>query len=223
MEIIIIKGLLTGFFLSLMLGPSFFLLIETSIQKGIRAALSFDAGVLVSDILYILIAYLFYQEVSTLLSGNHIFLLKIIGGVIFILFGIITLMKKKTIALKSDTNGVEDESGNLDVKPGYLKLFLKGFLWNFANPTIIVYWLTVISIGIQETKHIAFIDPIAVYLAIILITFFSVDVFKIFAAKKLRPFITPALLNNLSRFICFILIGFGGVFFVQGIVHFIKI
>lgn len=223
MEIIIIKGLLTGFFLSLMLGPSFFLLIETSIQKGIRAAFSFDAGVLFSDILYILIAYLFYQEVSTLLSGNHIFILKIIGGVLFILFGLLTLKKKKTIALEADNNKIGSETINGVGTAGYFKLFLKGFLWNFANPAIIIYWLTVISVGIQETEDIAFFDPIAIYLAIILVTFFSIDVFKIFAAKKLRPFITPSLLSNLSRFICFILIGFGAVFFIQGIVHFIKL
>lgn len=222
MEIIIIKGLLTGFFLSIMLGPSFFLLIETSIQKGIRAALSFDAGVLTSDVLYILIAYLFYQEVSTLLSGNHIFILKIIGGFIFILFGYLTLKKKKSLALEADTNELGEEINTVQ-KAGYFKLFLKGFVWNFANPTIIIYWLTVISVGVQETKKVVFVDPIAIYLIIILITFFSIDVFKIFAAKKLRPFITPALLSNLSRFISFILIGFGSIFFIQGIVHFIKL
>ena len=52
---LILKGIVTGFVLSIMVGPAFFVLLETSIRKGARAALSFDAGVLLSDFIYILI------------------------------------------------------------------------------------------------------------------------------------------------------------------------
>ena len=203
-----------------MLGPSFFLLIETSIHKGIRAALSFDAGVLVSDLIYIMIAYLFYHEVSNLLSGSHIFLLKIFGGGIFAVFGLLTIKKKVPIVANAD---IELKAFGVVDNREYLKLFIKGFLWNFANPMIIIYWLTVITIGIQKMEDISVVDPIIIYLAVILFTFFSMDIFKIFAAKKLRPFVTPSLLQHLSRFISFILIGFGIVFFIQGIVHFITL
>ena len=34
-----------------MIGPVFFLLLETSIRKGVRAALAFDCGVLLSDLI----------------------------------------------------------------------------------------------------------------------------------------------------------------------------
>lgn len=205
-----------------MLGPSFFLLIETSIHKGIRAALSFDAGVLLSDLIYIMIAYLFYHEVSNLLSGSHIFLLKMIGGAIFAVFGVLALKMKVPIVVDSDAQTDTKIFGVADNRE-YFKLFIKGFLWNFANPMIIIYWLTVITVGIQKTEDIYAIDPIIIYLAMILFTFFSIDVFKVFAAKKLRPFVTPTLLQNLSRFISFILIGFGVVFFIQGIVHFVTL
>src|SRR5690554_6997818 len=53
-----------------MLGPAFFVLLETSIKKGIRAALAFDAGVLISDIIYIVIAYVFIQQVEELSRGG---------------------------------------------------------------------------------------------------------------------------------------------------------
>ena len=41
----ILTGLPWGIFLSFMIGPVFFILIETSITKGFRAALAFDLGI----------------------------------------------------------------------------------------------------------------------------------------------------------------------------------
>ena len=42
-----------GFLLSVMVGPVFFVLLETSITKGARSALMLDLGVFISDIIYI--------------------------------------------------------------------------------------------------------------------------------------------------------------------------
>ena len=52
-----ITAISLGFFLSFMIGPVFFILIETSITKGIKAALTFDLGVILADVTFILIAY----------------------------------------------------------------------------------------------------------------------------------------------------------------------
>ena len=38
-----------GFFLSFMIGPVFFMLIQTSIVKGARAAIAFNLGVILKD------------------------------------------------------------------------------------------------------------------------------------------------------------------------------
>ena len=46
---LVLKGIVTGFILSIMVGPVFFVLLETSIKKGVRAALAFDLGVLLND------------------------------------------------------------------------------------------------------------------------------------------------------------------------------
>ena len=45
--------------------------IENSITKGIRSALALDLGVLISDIVYILLAVLFVEQINTLLSGEN--------------------------------------------------------------------------------------------------------------------------------------------------------
>jgi len=46
-----------GFLLSFMVGPVFFVLLETSATKGFRAGLIFDIGVIFADILFLFIAY----------------------------------------------------------------------------------------------------------------------------------------------------------------------
>ena len=43
--------------MAFMIGPVFFMLIQTSITKGARAAITFDLGVVLSDLCFILIAY----------------------------------------------------------------------------------------------------------------------------------------------------------------------
>jgi len=46
-----------GFFLAFMIGPVFFVLLETSATRGFRAALAFDLGVILADVFFIAIAY----------------------------------------------------------------------------------------------------------------------------------------------------------------------
>ena len=54
----IVTGIPWGIFLSFMIGPVFFILLETSITKGFRAALAFDLGVVLGDVFFIGVAYL---------------------------------------------------------------------------------------------------------------------------------------------------------------------
>ena len=73
-----------GFLLSVMVGPVFFVLLETSITKGVRAALALDLGVFISDIVYILFAFIFASQLKSLTSGDgkNNLILAIIGGIL---------------------------------------------------------------------------------------------------------------------------------------------
>jgi threonine/homoserine/homoserine lactone efflux protein len=53
----ILAALPWGVLLAFTIGPVFFVLLETSITKGFRAALIFDLGVVFADFVFILIAY----------------------------------------------------------------------------------------------------------------------------------------------------------------------
>lgn len=138
---LILKGVVTGFILSIMIGPVFFVLLETSITKGIRAALALDFGVLLSDLLYILIAYVFYSEVASLGSKDNRLIMNIVGGALFLLYGIVTLLKKANTDNETITAPAIPNSKDMVV------LMVKGFLLNLANPMVIFYWFSIMTLG----------------------------------------------------------------------------
>lgn len=209
---ILLKGILTGFILSIMIGPVFFLLLETSIRKGIRAAIAFDIGVFLSDFIYIIIALIFYSEVSKITSGEYGNIISIVGGIILIAYGLVTLLKKP----KEDKKEADKQLNNQ--KKDMLLLGLKGFLLNFANPGVIFYWITVIALGADGKKNTneAIDESTYWYILIIMVTFFSLDLLKIIGAKKLRPFITENVLVGLNRLIGLIIIGTGALLVIKG-------
>ena len=69
-----------GLLLAFSIGPGFFVLLETSITKGFRAAFVFDLGIVFGDIIFILIAYLSTNQLLEQLKDNPT--LFVIGGII---------------------------------------------------------------------------------------------------------------------------------------------
>ena len=206
-----IKGFVTGFILAIMVGPVFFVLLETSIRRGVRAALAFNLGVLLSDAFYILIAYLFYSEVSSVISGERKDLMKLIGGVLFLLYGFVSFFKPPKRSSASDF----DDS--LNVAKDYVFLAVKGFLLNFANPMVIFYWFSVITLGAKNSPDGDSDWLLLYFLMVLLVTFFSFDVLKIFGAKMLRPLVTDRVLRTLNQFIGIVFVIFGVFLIIQGI------
>ncbi|MEN9999686.1 MAG: hypothetical protein RI922_2676 [Bacteroidota bacterium] len=208
-----IKGIVTGFVLSIMIGPVFFVILETSIRRGVKAALALDLGVLISDLVYILIAYVFYSEVSGLINGENKGLLKLIGGILFVIYGAFTFFKKPKEEKVDEVGNVVQNSTD------YFMLALKGFLLNFANPLVIFYWFSVITMGAKNSAHAGTNqNSILFFLGVILVTFFSFDLLKIVGAKKLRPLVTERLLVALNQLIGIVFFGFGVFLVIQGII-----
>jgi threonine/homoserine/homoserine lactone efflux protein len=206
-----IQAFSIGFLLSVMIGPIFFLLLETSITKGFRAALALDLGVLISDIVYVLIAVMFVEQIKGLIAGNKL-MFSIIGGSIFVIYGIINLVKKVALL---DSQKLEGIDVNIDsIKPqnntkDYVFLGLKGFVLNFANPMVIFYWVSVASVANNTVPDENSTTWAFVFLGIVLLTFFSIDILKIIAAKKIRPLVNQTLLNGLNRLIGIVFTLFG--------------
>lgn len=207
---LILKGIVTGFILSIMVGPVFFVLLETSIRRGVKAAIAMDVGVLISDIIYIVIAFVFYHQVKELSEGHDNSLLRLIGGALFLTYGISSFFKKvKKIKVDAELN-------SLTTATDYILLAMKGLILNLMNPLVVFYWFSVMTFGTGDAE--AGESSMIVYLLIILITFFSIDLLKIFGAKRLRPLVTQRVLVGLNRLIGIIFLAFGIFLITQGII-----
>lgn len=194
-----LTGILLGFFLSFMIGPVFFILIETSITKGFKAALTFDAGVIIADICFILIAYFSsFQLINSIKDDPALFLF---GGMIMITYGIISFVRLQK--LKKAEIHIEATS----YKNNYFSLFAKGFLLNFINVGVLGFWLTIIiTIGPQlEMNHGRMINFFAFVIGAYLLT----DIFKMLLAKQLQSKLTPKNILKVKKISCVLLVIFG--------------
>ncbi len=200
-----------------MVGPVFFVLLETSIRKGIKAAIAFDLGVVLNDIIYIGIAFVFFNQVKALQSGDDNSVIRLIGGMLFLAYGVYNFIKKvKGIEIEK-IDGIEGHS----IKD-YSLLALKGFVLNLANPMVIFYWFSVMTLGAEDETSHGLDNSMFFFLASILITFFSIDVLKIIGAKSLRPLVTIKVLKGLNRLIGIVFVAFGIVLITQGIIGLTK-
>ena len=192
-----------GFLLSFMVGPVFFVLLETSATKGFRAGFALDLGVILADIFFLLIAYFSSFQLLENLSnqpGLYVF-----GGVILLVYGL-------TIFFRSDFKGKEPRITTRG--SDYLGLFVKGFLLNFINIGVLVFWLGVIiivgpSLDNQPNRIITFF---ATMLGAYLVT----DIFKILLAKQLRRKLTRDRIFWVKKSLGIILVIFGVVLIVKG-------
>ena len=66
--LIIQNGIVFGIIISFMLGPAFFILLETSIKKGFKAAVFLDLGILLSDAIYLLAAFFVAEKINIWLT-----------------------------------------------------------------------------------------------------------------------------------------------------------
>jgi threonine/homoserine/homoserine lactone efflux protein len=193
-----------GFFLSFMVGPVFFVLLQTSAIKGFRAAITFDLGVFLADILFILLAYFSSFQLLENLSnqpGLYVF-----GGVILLIYGLVTFFKV-------DKNEIPDESKKIK-KSDFFGLFIKGFLLNFINIGVLVFWLGIIiifgpSLDNQPSRFFTFF-------ATVLLSYFVTDIFKILLAKQLKKKLTAKRIFLVKKVIGIILIICGIVLVVKG-------
>jgi threonine/homoserine/homoserine lactone efflux protein len=194
-----------GFLLSIMIGPVFFVLLEISITKGFKSALIFDLGVLLSDLFYIVISLFFAYQLKGLGDVKNNLALSILGGSLFMAFGVYNLFFKKVRLAPIDLDRELIDLPEQQVKPKRKKdntmLVLKGFTLNLLNPGVVIYWLAIIAKGFDLVAKYESDIHISIYLAIILITFFGIDCLKAYVANKLKPLVTVNLLKALNLLI----------------------
>lgn len=204
----ILSAIPVGFFLSIMPGAVFFVLLETSVIKGFRAALAFDLGAILSDIVFILIAYFSsYRLLESIKDEPALF---IFGGLIMVTYGIISLIKIN----RSAKNDLLDDEARDILRKDYVSLFVKGFLLNFINIGVLGFWLAIIITWGPQLD----LDPsrMLVFFTSVIGAYLLIDIGKILLAKQLRRKLTFRNIAKIKKGISIILMVFGAALLIQG-------
>lgn len=203
---IIFQGILTGLVLSVYVGATFFTILETSIRRGPLAAMILNAGVWVSDISFIFLAYYGAAEMMRPYAENAA--VKIIAGIVFLVFGFSYFVRKPKETAKPLANN----------KAGIAILFFKGFAINTLNPSVFIFWFGTMIMAVGSFEFIG--SEVLTYFAAVVITIVIIDVAKVLSSTQLRRVINDKLMGRLFRLTGIILMIFGIFLILKALIKF---
>ncbi len=195
---IVFKGIQLGIVLAFLVGPVFFTIIQTSVEKGFWNGALVAMGVSLSDILYVAICYFgLFQFLHDPGSKKN---MAYAGGIILIGFGlyhlIIKARKTKMVSFHAAT------------ETKLLKYILKGFIINGVTPMVLVFWIGTISIATIDFGYSTGLE-FFIFFTALLLTVLATDITKAFLAHKLRRLITHRFLLIMNIVVGICLIAFG--------------
>ena len=190
------NGALFGLLLSILIGPVFFTLIQTSIENGFKKALLVAVGISLSDMAYILLAYL---GLSRLIRDAGVSdYIGYGGGVVLIGFGVFNLLKRPVLSNPKRPVGEQK---------GFYRYIFRGLIINGMSPFVLVFWLGAMSLATVEYAYSGY--EVLLFFSMTIVVVFSTDCLKAYTATKLRSLITLRLLRIINSIVGIALILFG--------------
>ncbi|WP_405574591.1 LysE family translocator [Winogradskyella sp. Asnod2-B02-A] len=197
-----------GIILAFTIGPVFFVLLETSVTKGITSAIIFDLGVIFADVVFILVIFKSTDSLLDKIKDDPKLL--VFGGVLLVIYGLISFIKTS----KSFRSIVREHHRIVLPKKDYGKLFIKGFLLNFINIGVLLGWLGFIVIGTSITTSE---NGVTIFIVTMLVSYFLADLVKIAAAKRLKNKLTPRRIFKTKKIVSLVILVFGVILLSQGL------
>jgi threonine/homoserine/homoserine lactone efflux protein len=190
-------GLPVGFAFSFALGPVFFSLIKTSLERGFRAAVSIAFGVIAADIILLAIAY---GGVDAFLPKSNVdvtFWVQILGGLLLLGLGIGTMAKKP-----KNTEGV-----TLADERHIFKHLSMGFFLNLLNPANFFEWMGAASL-LKSKYHFETFENVS-FFAGALLAVFCTELFVAYFATRLRRILSERVMFGINIVTGSVFIGSG--------------
>ena len=205
MDFNVLTPITIGFFTAFIMGPVFWVLLETSITKGFKAAIAFDLGVMFADVCFIGICYLgSFQLLEDEQNKQGLFVL---GGTILLLYGLFSWLNrnKKT----------KDQPEIVESKENYFGLAVKGFAINILNVGVFIFWggITIVSSPASGKSFTTFI----LFFSIVLLSYFLTDLLKISVANRFKSLLTGKGIVIVNSIISLILVISGAVLIIKGV------
>ena len=205
MDFNVLTPITIGFFTAFIMGPVFWVLLETSITKGFKAAIAFDLGVMFADVCFIGVCYLgSFQLLEDEQNKQGLFVL---GGTILLLYGLFSWLNrnKKT----------KDQPEISESKENYFGLAVKGFAINILNVGVFIFWggITIVSSPASGKSFTTFI----LFFSIVLLSYFLTDLLKILVANRFKSLLTGKGIVIVNSIISLILVISGAVLIIKGL------
>jgi len=193
----VFQGIQFGIVLAFLVGPVFFTIIQTSVEKGFWRGALVALGVSASDVLCVVICY--FGLVQFAESPDFKINLSYAGSATLIVFGLYHLAVKSRKSLSP----AED----MRRERGAFRYVLKGFVINGLSPTVLIFWIGTVSVASLDfgySKGIEFL----LFFSAVLTTVLGTDILKAYLAGRLRRLVTPR-----SLMIINVALGLGMIFF----------
>jgi threonine/homoserine/homoserine lactone efflux protein len=196
---IFLEGTALGFSLAFLFGfgPAFFALIQTGIHRGFVPAVLLAVGILLNDAAIISLTVFGATEILSEVEKYEI--IGIIGGVIIIVFGIVSYRRSGEFKSNGDEMVLS--------QPKYIVYISKGFLLNLVNPFVWMFWLGIV-VGITA-RFSANATNVFIFFAGTLSIVFLTDILKGFMAARLKKHLTDKFLIVINKIAGIALVGFG--------------
>lgn len=208
---IILEGIIIGLSLALVMGfgPSFFTLIQTSINRGFKSAMLLDLGIILNDVMIVCLMMMTNLQFN-ITDEKNLTLAGISASIILIIFGIYTfnLSPQKIINIsENNSRTIEKMNEKFDDEPSWFIYISKGFVINIFNPFVWIFWITCVATASSNyggNKNSLILFFIGVFATVL---FF--DIIKAAGAYSLKKFFTENMLKRLNQITGIALILFG--------------
>ena len=195
---IILNGIKLGVVLAFLVGPVFFAIIQTSVERGFWNGVLVALGVSASDMLLVIICYFgIAQFIEDPVVKSY---MSYIGGGILILFGLYYLVVKSRKVNQTHVQAADEKK--------LYRYIVKGFVLNGFTPTVLLFWIGTISIASLDFGYIKGFEFL-IFFSALLLTVLTTDILKAYLADKLRVLVTQRLLSIMNIVLGIVMIGFG--------------
>ena len=195
-----------GILLSFSFGPLFFILLETSISKGIKQAFFIDVGVVAADITFFSVAYF---GASKLITEENQPALFVLGGVLLSSYGVLSFFKTYKKRKKQQKGKVK-----VIQTPNLFSLAIKGYLLNIINVAVLFFWTGVLFV--IGPKFEMETGKIWLFFLATVSTYIFVNLCKYYFASKLKTKLTDSILYKMKQALNLFVFVFGVYLVVSG-------
>ncbi|NOZ46621.1 MAG: LysE family transporter [Chlorobi bacterium] len=202
MILLFLQGILLGLLVAVSLGPAFFAIIQTGINRGFKFGVLMAVGISLSDITMITISYLIGSRLFD--DVHNKFFIGLIGGIILIIYGSVSWAKKPDILKRRHINYKTPVKN-----PSLFSFIIRGYFLNVANPFLFFFWFGALGFVGKNAIPGELLRSTMAFFSGTFSTIFITDLLKSYIGGKIRKFLTPRKEIKLNKTVGFLLVVFG--------------